>query len=985
MYLNCKTYYSFRYGTFSTQELVHTASGLGVAAMALTNINTTCDIWDFVKCCGDQGIKPIAGVEIRNGHTLEYILLAANNKGFGWINNFLSAHLEEKKKFPEMAEVTPFFADSLDGFVIYPLGKKTTEQLFSNERIGVLPSEINKLWGIGAEALGDKYVIRQPVTCQHPQYYNLHKLLRAIDLNIVGTKLTEEHLAGKDEFFRPPAHLWQGYQQYPSLIAATCKLIDACSITMDFNADKNKKFYTASKEDDRRLLEKLATEGLKKRYGTKNKIAVERLMKELKIISDLGFNSYFLINWDMIRYAQSRGFYYVGRGSGANSIVAYCLTITNVDPIELNLYFERFLNPHRTSPPDFDIDFSHNDRNEVIDYVFKRYGKEHVCLLGSYSTFKNDSSIRELCKVFGIPDAEVEELQDTHQPKDSIQAMILQYARRMEKFPNYNSIHACGILITEEPIRNYLATFMPPKEFATAQMDMYGAESIGINKFDVLSQRGLSHIRTTQEIIFETRGIHIDIGDFERFRHDEAVKHQIQIAETIGCFYIESPAMRQLLKKLRCDDYQTLVAASSIIRPGVAQSGMMRAYIERYNQPSLTQYLHPLFEEHLSETFGVMVFQEDVIKIAHYFAGLDLGEADILRRAMSLTKYKANNSFDIIREKFFANCKELGHPEPLAAEVWRQMQSFAGYSFNKAHSASYAVESYMSLYLKTHYPVEFMVGVINNFGGFYPTALYFFELLKQNVKIIAPCVNISDAYTKIHNGEIYTGLVHIKSLQEKLRERILEERRAFGPYLHLQDFIERTDVPKKQLNILISSGCFAFTGKSKKLLLNEANLMQPGNKNHVPARLSLFDEPPVKFQLPALIDHPLDDIYDQLENLGFPLVNPFGLADAGSTEYVYAKDLPKYINQYITVMIYFIAYKVVPTAIGDPMSFGTFIDPELNWIDTVHFPESFKKFPINKSGFYRARGKVVSDFGACSLEVTYMEKIGNKLPSYAGL
>lgn len=560
----------------------------------------------------------------------------------------------------------------------------------------------------------------------------------------------------------------------------------------------------------------------------------------------------------------------------------------------------------------------------------------------------------------------------------------MKYGSMIAGFPSHASLHPCGMLITEEPIRNYVATFMPPKSFATAQVDMFIAEAIGINKYDILSQRGLGHIKTAQELILENRGVAVNKDDFETFRKDEKVKKQIREANTIGCFYIESPAMRQLLKKLHCDDYGTLVAASSIIRPGVAQSGMMRTYIERYHQPEKVQYLHPLFEEHLSETFGVMVFQEDVIKIAHYFAGLDLGEADVLRRAMS-GKYRSSNQFNMVREKFFVKCKEIGHPDELAKEVWRQMESFAGYSFNKAHSASFAVESYMSLYLKTYYPQEFMVAVINNFGGFYPTELYFIELLKCGGNIKEPCVNRSEQYTIIQGNEVYVGLVHVKELQKKVLEIIVEERLTNGPYLHLQDFIERTGTPREQLNILVSTGAFGFTGKSKKRLLWEANFLQAKNKDHVPASQSLFKEAPVNFSLPELIDHPLDNLYDQLEILGFPLCNPFALVDDEPDKYVYAKDLPLHVGKYITVLIYFIAYKVVPTVKNERMSFGTFIDAEMNWIDTVHFPDSFKKYPIEQSGFYRAKGKVVTDFDVCSLEVHYMEKVGYKMRSYAGI
>jgi DNA polymerase-3 subunit alpha len=538
------------------------------------------------------------------------------------------------------------------------------------------------------------------------------------------------------------------------------------------------------------------------------------VLKERNIINGMSYNSYFLINYDVIRYAQSRRFYYIGRGSGANSIVAYCLRITDVDPIELDLFFERFLNPERTSPPDFDIDFSWTDRDEVIDYIFKRYGKGKVALLGSFPTFKHDSIIRQLGKVLGVPDEEIKELQRTNQSTDKIGNLIVQYGKLMYGFPSHASLHPCGMLISEESILTYGTLFMPPKGFPTLQMDMFTAEDIGLNKFDILSQRGLGHIKDALALIKQNKKIDIDIHDVEKFKKDKLVATQIREANSIGCFYIESPAMRQLLKKLRCDDYVTLVAASSIIRPGVAQSGMMREYIYRYHHQDTVEYLHPLFKEHLSETFGVMVFQEDVIKIAHYYGGLSLGDADILRRAMS-GKYRSNNQFQLIKEKFFASSLLQGHPENLTAEIWRQMESFAGYSFCKAHSASYAVESYMSLYLKTYYPKEFMVAVINNFGGFYSRELYFLELLKIGGNIMPPCVNNSDLNTNIKDNDVYTGFIHIKGLQDKLIETILEERKQRGNFLHLQDFIERTNTGLEQLNTLVSVGAFRFTGKSK--------------------------------------------------------------------------------------------------------------------------------------------------------------------------
>jgi DNA polymerase III alpha subunit len=361
--------------------------------------------------------------------------------------------------------------------------------------------------------------------------------------------LPAEAQADDRETFAAPSELLKAFKDYPFIVTNTYKLMDACSMSIDYKADKNLQYYSATKEDDRVLLSKLAHDGLVRRYGKKNKTAKDRLDKELKIINELGFNAYFLINDDIVQHANKRTFYHVGRGSGTNSLVAYCLGITDVDPIELNLYFERFLNPERTSPPDFDIDFAHTDRDEVMDYVFKRFGKDHVALCGTISTFKHDSCIHELSKVFGLPDDKIKALQRSNGTNDHIHTLVLKYATLLHGFPNNLSIHACGMLITQEKINNFAACFMPPRGLVGAQLDMFTAEDIGINKFDILSQRGLSHIRECLSIIKENKGIDVDIRQCKKFRYNEGIKNKIREADTIGCFYIESPAMRGLCGK----------------------------------------------------------------------------------------------------------------------------------------------------------------------------------------------------------------------------------------------------------------------------------------------------------------------------------------------------------------------------------------------------------------------------------------------------
>jgi DNA-directed DNA polymerase III PolC len=1016
MYLNCKSWFSLRYGTFKTEELVQAARENSVTALALTNINTTADAWDFVDFCREQKIKPILGVEVRNEDDLCYILLARDNEGFFRINRFLSRHIGSKTRFPERPDMQAGLhmqagPDMQAGsgtpeqvYVIYPLGRISPGHLAANEFIGVQMTEVNQLFSIKTTDYPGKFLIRHPVTFQDNHRYNVHRLLRCIDKNIVLSRLQGKQMAGDHESFVSPATLMQAFRHYPDLITHTLRVMDTCSIGMDFKKDKTKKVFSASAKDDRDFLEKLAMDGLQRCYGAGNEgaaeragesaaergaggrdtggrlpEALERVRKELRIIDDMGFNAYFLVTWEILRYARSRGFFFVGRGSGANSIVAYCLGITDVDPIELDLYFERFLNPYRAVPPDFDIDFSWADRDEIIDYIFKRFGSEHVSLLGAYTTFQKRAVTRELGKVFGLPKAEIDALEHPSADftEDKIQRQILYYGDLLKNFPNHLSIHAGGILISEEPIHRYTATELPPKGFITSQIDMFVAEKIGLFKLDILSQRGLGHIKDTVELVRQNKGGHIDIHDVERFKRDPAVADKIRAADTIGCFYIESPGTRQLLQKLECDDYLTLVAASSIIRPGVAQSGMMRQYIYRYHHPDKFEYLHPKMEELLKETYGVMVYQEDVIKIAHHFGGLDMGEADVLRRAMS-GKYRGQKHFELIREKYFNNCRDFGYSDTLAAEVWRQIESFGGYSFSKAHSASFAVESYQSLFLKTYYPSEFMVAVINNFGGFYNRELYFHELKRTGVRVLPPCVNEGEYLTSIRDKTVYVGFIHVDSLQKELLVTILEERNRHGKYLHLPDFIERTAFPLEQLNTLIRSGAFRFTGRNKKELLWEANFLQKKNTRHVPAHTSLFQEPPMTFKLPQLEQTPLEDALDEIELIGFPLCDVWELADANLGVYQAAKALPDYLGKEFHTIGYYITDKAVRTVKNETMYFGTFLDKDGDWLDTVHFPQSFRYTPFQGKGFYALTGSVVEEFGVYSLEVGKCQKIGIK-------
>jgi DNA-directed DNA polymerase III PolC len=970
MYLNCHSYYSLHYGTLNINELIDLAIRNGVGTIALTDINTTMGIPEFVKEAQQKGIKPIAGCEFRNDDDLLFIGLAKNREGLKELNDWQTEHNLEKKLYPADA---PEFNHV---FVVYPFGRKSVNELRENEFTGIRAKQLNKLLTSEYRIYPEKLVIWQPVTFKNQTGRFLHKTLRAINHNVLISKLQENQFANQLENIDIKSLIRQ-FRDYPEIVRNTERLMDACSINFDFTTVKNKKLFTQSAYDDKHLLERLALDGMIYRYGANHSEAHKRIRHELEIIDKLGFSSYFLIAWDIVRYGMSCGFYHVGRGSGANSIVAYCLKITDVDPIKLNLYFERFLNPKRTSPPDFDIDYSWRDRDHIRNYIFKRYGHDHVALLGATSTFKDRSIYRELGKVFGLPKEEIDLLVDN--PNDDrntnkITRLIKTLAEKMVDSPNLRSIHAGGILITEEPITYYTALDLPPKGFPTTQWDMYIAEDLGFEKLDILSQRGIGHIKEAVDIIHENRGEDVDVHLVDDFFQDEQIKFQLRTAETIGCFYIESPAMRGLLTKLHCDNYLTLVAASSIIRPGVAKSGMMKQYIQRFHDPKSIRYLHPVMKEQLEETYGVMVYQEDVIKVAHHFAGLDLAEADVLRRAMS-GKFRSKQEFQRIVDSYFSNCRERGYPEEIIREVWRQIESFAGYSFSKAHSASYAVESFQSLFLKAHYPLEFMVAVINNFGGFYRTWVYFNEAQRCGAHIELPCVNRSRNETRIIGKTIYAGFVHVQNLEQSVISGILNEREQHGNFSSLSDFIERTAITKEQLVILIRLGAFRFTGISKAELLWKAHMLL--NKTVPVAKTrALFEAKPREFILPKLEQSVLCDVWDEIELIGFPVsMTAFDMLQTNFRGEIAAKGMMNHIGRIVRMLGRLVTIKYVRTVRNEIMHFGTFIDAQGEFFDTVHFPPSLKLYPFRGDGMYLILGKVVEEFGFPSIEVEKIAKM----------
>ena len=488
------------------------------------------------------------------------------------------------------------------------------------------------------------------------------------------------------------------------------------------------------------------------------------------------------------------------------------------------------MNPERTDYPDIDIDFPWNRRDEMLDYVFDKYGRENVALISAHVHFRGRSIIREVGKAIGVPISEIDAftkrlphftgMADLETARETVPECrdlplddepyrsIIKLGKKIEGFPRHLSVHCGGIVISPSPITDFIPLQKTPKGFVVTQYDMYPVEDMGLLKIDLLAQKGLAVLADTVCEVEEHYGTKVDFDRIDPTR-DGKTRALVKAGRTVGCFYIESPGMRNLLRKLGVESFSMLTAASSIIRPGVAASGMMKSFIDRHNGKEEVRYLHPKLEEILSDTFGVMIYQEDVIKTAHAVAGMSLGEADSLRKCMS--KKRDWEDMENCRDRFISGA--LGNGVDLAAanEIWRQIESFAGYAFCKAHSASFAVVSYQTAWLKAHYPAEFMAAVLSNQGGFYDASAYVEEARRMGIKILLPDVNRSQyafAAERCGTGNgrrnaIRVGFMQVKGFSRASIRSVIG-RRNDGPYVSLADFLQRADVDDSEAEALFN-------------------------------------------------------------------------------------------------------------------------------------------------------------------------------------
>lgn len=1011
VHLRVHSNFSMLAGTRPVEDLVRAAAGAGMPAVALTDVDGMYAVVPFQKACKASGIRPIHGVELAgaldaprdsrggapSGPAGRVTLLARTREGYGELCRLVTRRrLDGEFSLAAALEHLSEHVYALAG------DERVLAMLRGRKNVfAALPVATGREWAEhrwrlrrAAARLGLRTVAAGDVYFLEPKEHFVHRVLTAIRTRTTIGTLPAGAAAPPSAFFHSPAEVARVFHDDPASLDTALEIADGCRFDLDLHSRKLPRFARAGGEEPFAALRRLALRGLRERVPEDEwPPAVETLDRELAVIGAKGLADYFLICWDIVRFARGRGMRSVGRGSAGNSIVSYALGITHVNPLRHNLFFERFLNPEREHLPDFDIDFGTDDREEVLRYIFRRYGAERVAMIGTYSTLKARAAIREVTKALGIPEGEVEpfvkrlpyfaaigQLEEecaispasTGIPFDREPLRtVLSLARRVGEFPRHMATHPCGLVICPGPITDFIPLQRGDKGYEITQWSMHEVEEAGLLKIDVIGQKGLAVIQEAGAMAERNEGrpFHPERIDY---LGDPATRGTLRAGLTEGCFYIESPGMIQLIRQARCDDFEVLTALSSIIRPGVSSYGGKRQYLHRHLGLEPVALVHPALEPVLSDTCGCLIYQEQVIRIAVAVAGMSYGEADGLRRCMAY-KNVGGETMALYRASFMRGALARGIPDETAAEIFRQIASFAGYAFCKAHSASFALESFESLYWKTHYPAEFMAAVLSNGGGYYSQSEYLEEARRIGLEILPPCVNESSLRHYGRGRALRVGLVQVKGLGAETAEKIVAGR----PYGSLAEFLEKVPASRDEVETLIRCGAMACFERTRPELLWELRLLRPSESRGASCSVAAND---LIRKLPRVPEYDLGRrIALELETLDLAVsAHPLAMfedeiAAAGSEyggRFVRSIDLPDCVGREIEIVGWRVAWKSTRTGgTGEEMIFVTFSD---RWgrFEATFFPKTYRasaRALFRGPGPFLIRGRVESELGVESL------------------
>ncbi|MEO8427392.1 MAG: DNA polymerase III subunit alpha, partial [Verrucomicrobiota bacterium] len=985
--LRCHSYYSFLDSTLSPAAIVELAKRYDLPAVALTDTGNLHGVVEFVQAAQASGIKPIVGAELRLG-TTPLLLYALNASGYLNLCRLLSAKAEDRRQNEETAVAARQRAPITSAFLLH-------HSTFLDGLLAV--SSDSTLANLFPGRFYRAATQREGVIACPSVHYDKPEDRRRYDIvQSIRTLTLLEHdhpdkRRGGRYHFRTPAEFAAICAPHPEWLRSTHEIAERCEFAFPFGKPQFPAFGPPDGSSSSEFLRRLVIEGLRRRYAGKRIVSdtgaevpwrqvQAQVEEELSIIAEVGYEDYFLITWDLLQTCRGHGIEWITRGSAADSLVCYCLEISDVCPIRFGLYFRRFLNKERMALhklPDIDIDFAHDRKDDVVKLIFEKYRREHCAVVGGFSTFQARSGFADVAKVLGLSEHQVRRFTEhfpfggktegrmqnaetvsgeaaattssfcilpSYLEQEEPYKTAIETAAFLDGFPRHPKMHPCGVVLSREPMHTLTPTFISNKGLPTTHLDMDAVESVGLVKMDILAQGGLAVMRDAKESLTK-RGVTIDLNGLEPWQ-DPEVWEIIASGGARAVHHIESPAMTSLCKMTNVREIDGLVAIVSVIRPGAANEDKKRKFTRRYQKMEPPEYPHPSLEPCLRSTFGLVVYEEHILQISEAFAGLNPGRADVLRRAL----VKQNSRLVREIEKEFAECaRARGHAGGKIREVWELVTGFNGYAFCKAHSTAYGVEAYQAAWLKRYYPAEFMAGVLTSGKGFYHPLVYVLECHRLGLKLLPPSVN-QPGPAFLPNGKfIHVPLTRVKGLTTCTREAIVAAREG-GPFESMACFFARVVPSAEELEAMIRVGAFDEFGETRTRQFWQAqHLLKNFGASIQASQVWLIPVPGLE-QVPGI---PLNEpsrrerLQSEIDLFGFAVSgHPLELFDDVAWDtYCPVNRLAEFAGRTVTTCGLVVEQRTHHQVTGEPMKFLSLAD----WtgiVETELFARTYKSYGL---------------------------------------
>ena len=900
VHLHTHSYYSFLDATASPAQLAKSAAERGFSALALTDHHGLTGALQFYRASHEHNIKPILGLELGFRHMLgtgNLVLLAMNSTGWGTLcrlSTSLQTHPE--RRFERGLSFSRLQDDNaglicLTGSTSGLMSKLVEQgrladsqqllqslQAIFDDRIYVQlsmfkPADMHlarPLAGL-ADSAGCQTVAANDVHYVDPHGAGLQRLLVAIRNSIPLGRVADEDAAPPQADLASAEAMAARFEAFPDAVATSEQIAARCELDLGLGQARYPLLDLPAEQSADSVLRQRAEAGARTRYKPYSETIQGRLDHELATIAACGYAPLFLIMAEILDFASGAGVPTASRGSASSSLVAHCLGITTPDPVDLNLYFERFLNPARETPPDIDTDLCSTRRDKVLRHVYDHYGHDKVAMVATINRLQHRSALREVAKAHGLAETDIKQLMDQlprrgwgprggtgGSPYDDLERMYPQHinifrdARAVRKFPRHLSVHPGGIVVSPVPLTELLPLHLASKGMVITQMDLNEVQELGLVKIDLLGTRGLSVLGDVAEQVYSWNQTQYS-GALQVLAEiptdDPDTANLVRATQTIGCFQVESPGMRATLREVQAHSPDDILLALALYRPGPMTGGLKDAFVKRHLGMQDVEHIHPALSNLLKNTYGVILYQEQVLRIASQLAGLSLADADLLRRAMS--HFDPGEQMKTLKAHFIAGALQVSQvPAATAEQIWDLMAAFAGYGFPKAHAASYARVAWQSAWCKSHFPAEFMAAVMANWGGYYRQTTYLREALRMGLDLRPPHINHSSKEFKVlyPQGEpmLYMGLGQVRELTRKTRQRILSGR----PFTTLSDFLTRVDPRPQEAQNLVRVGALSGLGSTPEMLATATS----GGWRY--GQRSLFDTAPQRSETsePEIVD-----------------------------------------------------------------------------------------------------------------------------------